>query len=190
MSIRFIAKTADSISEAAGIYIGIKKLTNDSNLSTTLDSLPDADGKRAIVKSYKILVQLYSYGAFNVTPAVVQTAGTLTEGLAASNLSKINELLDDRIDDDLGYQILSQTRQGIPVMSVWNGASFFYHYRCSLIIDIPKKIINLLNKESQTERLQELLCVLCVQLTASQTLYIQKTEVIEFIETAKTITIR
>jgi hypothetical protein len=130
---------------------------NLQNLHSNIDSLPVGDGEMAQIENYKVSMRVTSNVlAFAIKPFIIQTAGTFT---SQSNLSerRVHTMLDGSIDDEFGYQPTAAARMSV-AMPIDQG-----HVAPSLRISgaefeftLPKRVIQLLNKETQTERMQTL----------------------------------
>jgi hypothetical protein len=86
---------------------------------------------------------------FSFLPIVVQTAGTFTSTVDLS-AGQVQEHLNSAIDDDFGYQIIGKQSCS---KEISDSATGTYVQRR---VVIPQNIIQLLNKEVGTERLQSL----------------------------------
>jgi hypothetical protein len=160
------------------------------NMHSTLEALGGTDGKSPYVKSITFHVRAYSGSGdstFILIPVVVQTAGTFVD---TANLTarQIHELLNSACDDVLGYQVL-----GVPHVArkVPDDAINAYHWGCEFAVRIPGNLLNVLNKELETERLQDLYFALVgVPNSGANDLYIETWYTFEYIERRKTVQLR
>ena len=155
-----------------------------SNLSTLLESL-GTDGMSPKVNRIKFFARARhesSLDHFMIQPMIVQTAGTFTDD-ASTALRIIDEMLASTIDDEFGYQNIGDPR----VSKAPSGDEFQF---CNVDFEIPKNIINLMNKQVNTERLQEILLGLCGNATTAGDIIIDYFYVIDYTLVGKGITIR
>ena len=124
------------------------------SLSTIMESIAALDGAKAQVKSIRINIRMYSGSVFGIVPLIVQTAGAFTDNnnIAFSTISSI----DDQIDDIFGFQILRefQMSRRVPTSDPTVDTGNTNAIETTLIL--PQNIVQILNKESETERLQDL----------------------------------
>lgn len=125
------------------------------NLHTTIEAISGADGKQIQVSDIRIHLRIYSEEELNlpycILPVIVQTAGTWGANFDLA-LNTVRQLLDNSIDDVLGYYALGSFRVSKHM------PSFDSHIKgIEITISIPQHILQLLNKETETERLQSLL---------------------------------
>jgi len=165
-----------------------KPFTTD--LSSVVDGLADdVYAEKARISKCKIHAQFNGTTPFIGTVYLLQTAGTFTAG-AYTSTYKIESVLADAVDDEVGLLPLFQPKASHYVMTYDNGGPVQWH-QLSFVGNLPKKVINLLNKETQTEREQELLFGAVVQTELSGeyvtlTMFLE----IEYANVSKTITIR
>jgi hypothetical protein len=112
------------------------------------------DGEKPRITSWIITIRMILDEAvldiFTCQPVAVQTAGTFTDTV---NLTPgdIDSLLDSSVDDEFGFQTLGDMR-----VSKF-GCNDGNYTRIETRVVLPKNILNLINKEVSTERLQDLL---------------------------------
>jgi hypothetical protein len=148
--LHYMQKYTHSI--APGANGGFVYRTLASALHTVLDSLTATDGRRSKAKSIRISILAYSTGQFIMTGGIVQTAGAFADTTNSTGRT-FESLLDAAIDDTFGYRKITQTKQGVP----WDVEAGNELFRLELTYDIPGDIIALLNKETDTERLQSII---------------------------------
>jgi hypothetical protein len=103
----------------------------------------------------------------------------------------IGQAIAAMCSDEAGFQILRKPTSSRYFMSYYNGSVASRITKLAVRIQIPKKILNLLNKETQTERLQDLNLVVLVRTPYSgSTVYVECNGYVKYTETAKQITIR
>ena len=139
----------------------------------------------------KIIVTLRLYGdadgnGFFITPVVVQTAGIFSEqdDLAQTG---IDTILNASIDDVFGYQVL---RSISPAKRV-RCSTAAIQFGVEIQLELPQNILNLLNKESETERLQNLMMGFVGQRSVAADGIVGESQyIIEYTEQRKALTIR
>lgn len=181
-SFRYITqKTITCASDKAFVYIV-------EDLTTILEGL-STDGVKPIVKKIRFLMHAYSTTATNhpvICYGIVQTAGTITDTVNLNEENAISTNLASCIDDEFGFQLVNQPKGS--KLAPNDGATHTMEIIQNL--DVPQNVINLLNKEVNTERLQGLnLVAYGVQLQTGTTV-LRPTMYIEWIERSKGITIR
>jgi hypothetical protein len=147
----YIDKGQDTI--APGANLGFYEEFQD--LHSLAETIGGTDGKTIYVHAIELHIRVYSGdgdSTFVITPVVVQTAGNLvdTANLAARS---VHELLNGACDDVLGYQVLgpSSVARKIP-----DDATNAYHWGVEITRQVPGNLLQILNKEVETERLQSL----------------------------------
>jgi hypothetical protein len=127
---------------------------NVINLSTLLDGL-SLDGERTIAK--RIRLRLFTYCGqlipIRQLAVCIQTAGTVTDTVDIVGNQNLSDILNEAIDDVFGYYSLTELKDGKVFP---NGTSANPMSIISYVVDIPNHLVGLLNKETETERLQEL----------------------------------
>lgn len=125
------------------------------NLHSMIEAISGADGVQIQVSAMRIHIRLYIESevqdAFCIIPVIVQTVGTWTSTADLAN-NTIRQMLDSCIGDVLGYTPLGSLRVSklLPTHdSHISGMEF--------TLSIPQHILQLLNKETESERLQHLL---------------------------------
>lgn len=125
------------------------------NLFTELETLSGADGLKPKVSMIRLHFRIY--GTLNETdvfcavPCIVQTNGTWTD---TTNLTGrgVQTLLDSSVDDVFGYHAgtfhLSRKMPAVAATGHATGMEFS--------MTLPRHLLNILNKETETERLQAL----------------------------------
>jgi hypothetical protein len=121
---------------------------------------------------------------------VVQTTGTWTDTVDI-NQYIIDKILDSCIDDVFGYQLLGDksVSRRVPTNAATSATGLeFAVQRC---VEIPGNLLQILNKESETERLQSLFFgVVGNAITASQVIHLKWFTEIHFVGVAKKIILR
>jgi hypothetical protein len=178
---------ASSISPSGSMGI----FENYLDLSALMETLV-SNGRKPVVSNILIKLQMHqdlsltSGGIFSTLPIIVQTAGTLT---SYANLATytISQKLDSSTNDEFGFQRIGNHRVSKFVPSSTSGN------RTNVLqtqFEIPRNIVNLLNKEVSTERLQTLYLGLTGQTSNGATIYYNGIIEVTYIEAAKGITIR
>ena len=155
----FISYFLDTVT-FGGSGAGHESVSNFQNLHTAIEGILAADGQKAKVASVSFHQRMYSESVFHYLPLVVQTVGTITDtvDIAASDILDVN--LDACINDVFGFQRLrnvTQVARRVPSEDASGAAGLEYGVQTTVMI--PGNIIQLLNKESETERLQNLFFV-------------------------------
>ena len=145
-----------------------------------------SDGVKPHVSSMEVILRLEEQVAgskkFAIQPVVVQSAGTFTDTVD-QNVSTIDEALDAAIDDEFGYQKIGSIRNS--KIHPFSGLD-----QIETKVQIPRNLINLLNKEVSTERLQSLILGIVGHAEITGTIVCTWIGVVNYIETRKGITIR
>jgi hypothetical protein len=128
------------------------------NLHTLAESIGSADGKKIRVTHMIVNIRAYmaeADGIFHLTPVVVQTNGNCvdTVNLAAR---KLHEIIDGAVDDVFGFQVVGPTRSSRRVPMDSADAADLGAFGLEFQIQIPQNLLQVLNKEIETERLQDL----------------------------------
>jgi len=126
---------------------------NVKDLHGLVESIRAADGIQIQVSEIRMAVRitgLANKDPFGLVPVAVQTAGTFTSNDSVS-YRVIAEMLDQAIDDVFGYQPLSEPKFSRLLVKS-DSTSAYQGLEFTLVI--PSNILQLLNKESETERLQ------------------------------------
>jgi hypothetical protein len=158
------------------------------DLHTIVENLGSAsDGIRKKINKFLIHVRMYSNEQFAVQPLAVQTAGTITDTVDLSG-HEADQNLDTAIDDLFGFQKLSPNWKQSRKVPHFDAT---YDFGCEFTIEIPQHLRNILNKEAETERLQNLYAVLHIIATQnSQVIRLDVLREIEFYGERKNIVLR
>lgn len=119
--------------------------------------LLSGDGVSVVIDEITIklhLTQIASNETFVIIPFIAQTAGTLTTTSGLAN-DQITEVIDGVCDDEFGLELLHNDF----IMSRVGERDFdsdTHHQVLSYSTKVPKRLLNLINKEQQTERLQNI----------------------------------
>jgi hypothetical protein len=124
------------------------------DLHTLLETLTGGDGVAINVKAITFHYVAESSLNFWIKPVAVQTAGAFADSINLAQ-REIGELIDAAVDDVFGYQELQGGgKWASPAPPAGTSGSQLYVSRFS--VQIPGNLLHLLNKESETERLQTL----------------------------------
>lgn len=130
---------------------------NVIDLHSLIESILAADGQKAKALTIILALRAYSESSFTLMPFVVQTAGTFTDTIAlTSGIQDVNLALC--IDDVFGFQnlaVVPKIARRVPSQDGSAAGGLEYAVECS--IQIPGNLLQLLNKEVETERLQLML---------------------------------
>jgi hypothetical protein len=147
-----VDNNTDSIATGAnGGYV-----ENLWNLHTLMDSYRTDDGVKKRIHFCRIGIRLYSASAvyaFTLLPVVVQTAGTFTDTINQSSRI-VDSLIAAAIDDVFGYDPLGNTRFSKIVAGDGTLAGSIHSIETT--IQLQPKHLQILNKEVESERLQDL----------------------------------
>jgi hypothetical protein len=184
----YLNVTADSI--ATGANTGFAENPLENSLQAICAGLASVDGNRINVSSFRIKLSLYCAGAsksFGIQPVIVQTAGTFSD---INNLvgRTVSALLADAIDDIFGYDLLGNVRFS-KIAPSGDGTVAGSMEIIETTITLPAKVLNILNKESESERLQDLYLGY-VGIGDTLTLTVKTVYAIEYTEVRQKIMIR
>lgn len=124
---------------------------NLNDLHTLVEGILSTDGYRPLVKSLRIHLQVFSQYPFEIQPLFVQTAGTFTDTVDIAT-GVTEAIVNSAIDDVYSIQKTGTMNMALKMPGEGGGYSFCF----KRTIDIPANILQLLNKEIETERLQDL----------------------------------
>jgi hypothetical protein len=97
-------------------------------------------------------------------------------------------MVDAACDDVFGYTLIDDSRTSRRLRGPYDGASV---KGGEFRINIPQHLVQLLNKETETERLQDLyLAIVGIMNTAGDSVHIDAFWTIRFHEERKTVTVR
>jgi hypothetical protein len=139
--IKNIDQVAVSNSTARGFAISI------ANLHSIIENISGGDGNQIVVKSVSLSVRIYDDDSYFIVPVFVQTVGTFSTTADITD-STISLMLDNAVDDVFGTwvgPVRTARRKG--------GND---NYLVEFDQKLPQHLVNLLNKETETERLQNL----------------------------------
>jgi hypothetical protein len=161
----------------------------ESSMQASVASLASVDGNKIKISSYRIRIQLFGEGLapFSCQPFIVQTAGNFTDQVNLAE-RKASDLLAHAVDDVFGYDLLGNTRFS-KVMPSGAGTVAATLFGVETTITLPAKILQILNKESESERLQDLYMGI-LGVSANGTLNTRVYQEIQFIEERQKIVIR
>lgn len=165
-------------------------VSNVVNLNTLVETTVGTDGKRALVSKMTWFCRFYSSKNFLFIPLIVQTAGTVSDTVDL-DFNTIRQSLDSAISDVYGYQTLGNFRFPKRVPADDYTSSSPEHFGTELTLELPQNIRQLLNKETETERLQDLYFVIVGLATGnSQQIDLNTAVEIQFVESRRAIVIR
>jgi hypothetical protein len=164
-------------------------LPGSQSLSVKVDQLAGSDGEQANVQSISIQSTVWAYAHFHAYPVIIQTGGSITPGLKSTEYT-LNEILDGCIDDDFGFQVIGKMKSSVATNQFYDGSSVRLNHRIIFNIDIPKKFLTILNRDTQTERLRHLTLVIIVQGTTGIIHYNCTHFEMRYLHSAKPVQIR
>jgi hypothetical protein len=165
---------------------------NFASLHGLVQSINDNDGNRKQVSKFTVIIRAYSVArsvCFGIQPVVVQTAGTFSDTVA-QNVNTIDTALAAAIDDVFGYDRVGNYKvsKAIPT---GDGTLATLQHNIEMTIPLPAKLLGILNKEVESERLQELYFgVVGFDNTTGIAINFQLQYVIDFVEQRQAIVIR
>jgi hypothetical protein len=131
---------------------------NVQDLHDLVESLVSGDGQKPLIKEVTFQIRAnmaaasFESNGHIVQPVVVQTAGTWTSNVDVD--TPIEDVcLDGAIDDVFGYQRLGNP-QAVKLARRGNGEAG--RKAVETVRTLPQNILQILNKETETERLQNL----------------------------------
>lgn len=162
-----------------------------NNLHDVAEAITSGDGQKSKVAKFLSHLRCYSANIFGIGALIVQTAGTITDVVDITSPKILDSLLDGQIDDVFGYQIVTPFGMSRNVPGDDPTAAASLQYAREFTVQVPQNNIQLLNKEIETERLQNLFLVIYGYSTVnSQVINIQTINEIDFESIRKTIVIR
>lgn len=142
-----------SISITPGVNQGFCEKTWE--LYGVIETLTASDAVKAKIRGVKYSIRLYSdtLSGFTIIPIVVQTDGNFAD---TYNLSSrlIDSLVDNSVDDVCGYDKLGDIRTSRVIPGDGTLAGLFQGIE--ITVQLSPKHIQILTKENETERLQNL----------------------------------
>jgi hypothetical protein len=132
------------------------------SMTNTLENL-SSDGQQVKLKNLSYHVCIHGpFGAvtaippsFVIQPVVVQSSsGSVADAVSIAE-GNIATIINNGVSDEFGFQKLGNLRTSKPKTGGAGGGSDVFHY-IKTIFRIPGNIIALLNKQINTERLQDL----------------------------------
>jgi hypothetical protein len=159
------------------------------SVHSIIEGIRSGDGLHMLCKQILLHVRSNSIEPFWVLPVLVQTAGNFadTNNLASHNIA---ELLDSAIDDVFGYQRLSPTGKVGRRAPVDDGSTN-PTYCAEFTVTLPGNVLAILNKETETERLQDLILGLVgITNATSQAIAFETFVEVHYIEKQRNIVLR
>lgn len=165
---------------------------NIQDLHALLDALGSSDGQKPRVTKIRVFLRAFTttdQNPLTAVPIVVQTAGTFTDDVDIAP-DDISVMLATVIDDIYGIQIIGQPKCST-LKNISDDTGVEAHYIWETSFDIPRNLLNILNKETETERLQNLILGLVGIQTSTTGVYVLTAHaVVHYTEVRKGITIR
>jgi hypothetical protein len=159
------------------------------NLQEQMEALGGLDGAKVQIKNIRFHMRFYSNEEFAVQLALVQTAGawTTTDDL---DIAIVDAILNSCIDDVFGSYLLNQMQYSKRVPSDDMTAAAPQSQGLYITAQLPQHLIQLINKEVETERLQELKFGFCGFNQAAENIEYNGYVEVDFITVRKNVTIR
>jgi hypothetical protein len=128
------------------------------NLHALIEAIRSGDGFQPKVAYIRFHLRIYSSDndLFAFQPVIVQTAGTIsdTANVAVTNISA---MLDSAIDDVFGHQKIGPMKIGRRIPGNSSANNFV---GIEVTLEVPANVLEILNREAESERLQNLSFVL------------------------------
>jgi hypothetical protein len=155
-----------------------------ASLQSVVEGIETGDGIHIEVKNIRLMFRLNKSSHITAVPVVCQTAGNCLDQTDLAQ-RKIQDLLDQSIDDVFGFEMISPVRTSRSKPDASN------YFKIEVTIDLPQRYVQLLNKETETERLQDLyIAIVGIVQNTTGDLSIYMGADISYTETRKTITFR
>jgi hypothetical protein len=135
------------------------------NLHTQCEALLTLDGQKPKVSRISCRLFAHSDYSFNVRAFLVQTAGTIIEDDAITQ-TEVSEIIDAMCDEPFGFRELGENQYTKRIPSNDSTSSQGKENGLTRLIEIPQDIIQLVNKEIETVRLQDIQILLIGSSTA------------------------
>lgn len=127
-------------------------------MTSLVEDITPNDGEYAHITKMRVYLRLYSLNLtspYLACPVVVQTAGTFTDTVDQNlNPPTYYMSLDGAISDEFGFQKLQEAKAS-GIINITDDGGNELHQTMNFILNIPQNVIRLLNKEANTERLQD-----------------------------------
>lgn len=161
-----------------------------SNMQSFVDTdLASSDAEVPKISKIKILIELGCTSPFAARVIMAQTAGAITSGSQATQHNLL-EALDVACNDDIGFEPMTKIKQSQARMIYYNSSASHTWHMLNFEINLSPKLINLINREAQTERSQDLTACVILQGITTQSVGITWTISYEYKNIAKNISIR
>lgn len=183
-----ILPTGSALSLTGNLGTGYVLVNEEADLSSLADGM--LSDSRPLIKDWKIHYQINSDNGPSPKALlflVVQTAGNITSAVQIALNNYLVTILGNQIDDVFGFQVIRQLSFTAPFPESADRRQIR-----QFTITLPQNILNLINKEVETERLQDLhlVCVGWYWGAVTDDLTMYKIHEIDYIEKARSITIR
>jgi hypothetical protein len=146
-----VVQVADSITPTA---LDRKHVEVLANLHEGIEGLRSEDGTRCLVQAVEVDIQMraVSYIPYKIFPVLIQTAGTPAD-LIDQATGYLSVALDVATDDVFGFECIPN-RKGFLSRPIPGGDDVVSGITAQFVL--PIHAIQILNKEVETERLQNL----------------------------------
>jgi hypothetical protein len=123
------------------------------NLHTLIEAIRNVDGIHMNVRNITIHRRYYSVKQFCCVGIAVQTVGNLVDTVDIAQ-TVVDEIINQACDDVFGYQVLApfMAAKRVPIDS--DDSDFQFGIEST--IRLPQNLLQILNKETESERLQDL----------------------------------
>lgn len=165
--------------------------TNMQNLHSLISGINDEDGNRKVISEVQFIMRAYvaDSAIFGLQPVIVQTAGNWSNTINLAQRT-FDTALAASIDDVFGYDRLGGMRFS-KAKPTGDGTLATLIQSIESNVTLPAKFIQILNKEVESERLQDLFFgFVGLSLNTGLTIYIYLQIVVQFIEQRQKVVIR
>jgi hypothetical protein len=161
------------------------------NLHSLMDSIAADDGVRPHASRIRYQILVTSPSPFWAQLIALQTNGNITDVVDIVP-STLDDLIEPMTDDVFGYQKLTESKLSIKSPTLAAGTVHAVNnFCCRLVGNLPGNLLQLLNKETETERLQTLsLALVGKAYTNDQVISFWGCLEVEFVQIAKKIVLR
>jgi hypothetical protein len=183
IALRWFKILTDTV--APGANLGFVDYLED--LSVQIDGLSSADGMVAKVKSIEIIFASQSVTFHAIQNFILQCSSAPADTVNLAEQS-VHQLLDAATGDDFGHincgpVLQSKITHGIYNVQATQWGTFFK-------FKVPQNLIEIINKDSQNERDQNLYTGILGRTETNATVYIYCTIAVDYVLEAKRATLR
>lgn len=175
---------------SAGNTCVIQLANNNTNLQSRLEALAASDGQMVKINQWVHNITLWSQYPFMTTAAFILTAGTVSHGSMSEN-TDLQAHLDAQVSDDFSVEWIGNNVTSTLVCEYWDGSQAKHLWKTVFNVTFSKRIMALLNRTSQTERLQNLyLAIITYSSSNSAAINCYEKSMLRYKDVVKNIIIR